>query len=213
MTQRPAESQVVSLPRTRAHVERLLMNFPVDRATREPAARRAGPHITEMFMLNRRAFVQSLGIGTVGSLSLLETPAAAAAALLQNAPRRAAIPADAIRIGSNENPYGPSPMSVQAVNSTALGANRYPGPAVDRLVTTVAEKFDIPSDHVMLSCGSGDILRAVATTFTSETKAIVGGRRAMPRRGQCRGLLRDHRQRRAADVVRASQEASRQGSL
>ena len=41
-------------------------------------------------MLNRRAFVQSLGIGTVGTLSLLETPAAAAAARAakRGAPRR-----------------------------------------------------------------------------------------------------------------------------
>ena len=70
-------------------------------------------------MLNRRAFVQSLGIGTVGTLSLLETPAEATAGALQNAARRAAIPADAIRIGSNENPYGPTASALDAARTAA----------------------------------------------------------------------------------------------
>jgi histidinol-phosphate aminotransferase len=80
-----------------------------------------------------------------------------------------------IRIGSNENPYGPAASAVQAVNTTATGANRYPGPAVEKLITTIAEKFDVPNDYVLLSGGSGDILRAAATTFTTRTKFMVGG--------------------------------------
>ena len=66
-----------------------------------------------------------------------------------------------IRIGSNENPYGPGPAALQAVAATATGANRYPGPAVQALINVIAEKFGVPADHVLLSGGSGDILRAV----------------------------------------------------
>jgi histidinol-phosphate aminotransferase len=80
-----------------------------------------------------------------------------------------------IRIGSNENPYGPGPAALSAVSTTATGANRYPGPAVQALVDVVAEKHGVPADHVLLSGGSGDILRAVVRASTSATKSIVAG--------------------------------------
>ena len=88
-------------------------------------------------MLNRRAFVQSLGIGTVGTLSLLETPAAAAAARLQNATRRAAMPADAIRIGSNENPNGPTASAIAAAKTAALEGHRYAGAVSSKLIESI----------------------------------------------------------------------------
>jgi histidinol-phosphate aminotransferase len=125
--------------------------------------------------MNRRSFVQSLGAGAVGLAALDKT-------LDAQAPVAAPVPrvargdvAGLIRIGSNENPYGPAPSALQAVNMAASGANRYPGPAVEKLVDTIARKFDVPNDYVMLSGGSGDILRAVATAFTSKTKFMVGG--------------------------------------
>jgi histidinol-phosphate aminotransferase len=125
--------------------------------------------------MNRRLFVQSLGASAVGLAALearlgAQAPAAQAAA---RAPRGDV--AGLIRIGSNENPYGPSPMAIQAVNATATGANRYPGPATDKLASTIAEKFGVPTDYVLLSGGSGDILRSVSTAFTTKSKAIVGG--------------------------------------
>jgi histidinol-phosphate aminotransferase len=80
-----------------------------------------------------------------------------------------------IRIGSNENPYGPGPAALAAVSVTATGANRYPGPAVQTLIDVIAEKHGVPADHVLLSGGSGDILRAVVKATTGPTKAIVAG--------------------------------------
>lgn len=126
--------------------------------------------------MNRRSFVQSLGAGAVG-LAALESKigAQAPAAAAQTTRAARGDMAGLIRIGSNENPYGPAASAVQAVNTTAMGANRYPGPAVETLITTIAKKFDVPADYVMLSGGSGDILRAVATAFTSKTKFMVGG--------------------------------------
>jgi len=125
--------------------------------------------------MNRRSFVQTLGAGAVGLAALESTLGAQAPAAAQATRAARGDMAGLIRIGSNENPYGPSGMAVQAVNSTATGANRYPGPAVEKLITTIAEKFSVPNDYVLLSGGSGDILRATATAFTSKTKFIVGG--------------------------------------
>jgi histidinol-phosphate aminotransferase len=125
--------------------------------------------------MNRRSFVQTLGAGAVG-LAALESKVGAQAPAVPQATRAArGDVAGLIRIGSNENPYGPAPSAIAAVNTTATGANRYPGPAVEKLITTIAEKFNVPNNYVLLSGGSGDILRAVATTFTSKTKFMVGG--------------------------------------
>src|SRR6185436_1591730 len=112
-----------------------------------------GPLILEMLMLNRRAFVQRLGIGTVGSLSLLETSAQAAAVAVQNGARRAAIPADAIRIGSNENPNGPTASAIEAARLAVAEGHRYPGAVTAKLIDAIATAHAVPPEQIMLSGG------------------------------------------------------------
>jgi histidinol-phosphate aminotransferase len=128
-------------------------------------------------MLNRRSFVQSLGASAVGLLALeqgADTVAAAqqaAASVRQGRTDLSAL----IRIGSNENPYGPAPSVLEAVGISAKEGNRYPGPVQQKLIDTIAAKFSVPADHLMLSGGSGDILNAVVKAFTSKTRALVSG--------------------------------------
>ena len=123
--------------------------------------------------MNRRSFVQSLGASAVGLLALeqsADTLAAAApqaaAPAVQGRPDMSAL----IRIGSNENPYGPAASVLEAVGSSAKEGNRYPGPVQQKLIDAIALKFSVPADYVMLSGGSGDILNAVVKAFTSKTK-------------------------------------------
>ena len=126
-------------------------------------------------MLNRRAFVQSLGIGTVGSLSLLETSAPGAALALQNGARRAAIPADAIRIGSNENPNGPAASAIEAARLAVTEGHRYPGAVSARLIEAIATAHGVPANQIMLSGGSGDLLRSAVRACTSKERPLVTG--------------------------------------
>jgi histidinol-phosphate aminotransferase len=123
--------------------------------------------------MNRRSFVQSLGTGAAG-LVVLERSTGSLSAV-QTIPPSSSPAAGLIRIGSNENPYGPAASVLEAVNASAMDGNRYPGPVLQKLVTTIAAKFDLPPDHVMLSGGSGDILNAVVKAFTTKTKALVTG--------------------------------------
>jgi histidinol-phosphate aminotransferase len=136
-------------------------------------------------MLNRRSFVQSLGASAVGLLALEEGAGTLAAAQLSGAaqngqatataPQARAAMSGLIRIGSNENPYGPALSVLEAVTSSAKEGNRYPGPVQQKLIDAIAGQFRIAADHVMLSGGSGDILNAVVRAFTSKTKALVSG--------------------------------------
>jgi histidinol-phosphate aminotransferase len=156
-------------------VEHLLMTRCVVAAIAGRGPARRAPHILEMLMLNRRAFVQRLGIGTVGSLSLLETSAQPAALAVQNGARRIAIPADAIRIGSNENPNGPTASAIDAARMAVADGHRYPGAVTSKLIEAITTSHNVPAEQVMLSGGSGDLLRAAVRAFTSKERALVTG--------------------------------------
>jgi histidinol-phosphate aminotransferase len=129
-------------------------------------------------MLNRRSFVQSLGASAAG-LVVVEQSAHTLAAVVQTgvtpSPQGRSETNGLIRIGSNENPYGPATSVLDAVSASSRDANRYPGPVQQKLIETIATKFSVPADHVMLSGGSGDILNAVVRAFTTKTKALVTG--------------------------------------
>jgi histidinol-phosphate aminotransferase len=117
--------------------------------------------------LSRRGFVQILGAG------------AAAAALrphLVEALRLAETPATSgvvVRLSSNENPYGPSPAAFNAMRQAFDLAWRYPDEAADALVTELARIHGVPSDHVLLGNGSGEILKLCAAAFTGPGKPLV----------------------------------------
>ena len=49
----------------------------------------------------------------------------------------------------------------QAVRTVA---NRYSNDATEQLRTAIAARHRVPADHVVLACGSSEILRAAATT-------------------------------------------------
>ena len=126
-------------------------------------------------MMNRRSFVQTVGVGAVGALTVLRSDLGAQAPAAVPARRAGgAVPA-AIRIGSNENPYGPSPMALDAISKVAGGANRYPGALISELSATIAAKHEVPEEMILLSGGSGDILAAVVKAYTSKTKSMVTG--------------------------------------
>ena len=123
-------------------------------------------------MLNRRAFVQSVGLGALGTVTWLETPLGAGALSQRST---VPLPAGGIRIGANENPYGPSPSAVDAARAAAVEGNRYPGAMSTRLVEAIASRHGVPAERVMLAGGSGDVLRAATTTFTSTARSLVTG--------------------------------------
>jgi histidinol-phosphate aminotransferase len=126
-------------------------------------------------MLNRRSFVQRLGTGAAGSLALLHTGVSARAAGLQTAGGRAALPAGAIRIGSNENPYGPTSAALDAARAAASEGHRYGGGASGVLTTALAEANGVPVARILVSGGSGDVLRAAIQAFSGGTKSLVSG--------------------------------------
>jgi histidinol-phosphate aminotransferase len=61
---------------------------------------------------------------------------------------------EAIKLASNEVPYGPLPGVVEAVAEAVAGVHRYPDMGVVALRQTLAERYGVDADRVATGCGS-----------------------------------------------------------
>jgi histidinol-phosphate aminotransferase len=60
----------------------------------------------------------------------------------------------AIKLASNETPYGPLPHVLDRIVEAATGSNRYPDTNSTDLVYALAEKYGVRPEQVALGCGS-----------------------------------------------------------
>jgi histidinol-phosphate aminotransferase len=90
--------------------------------------------------------------------------------------RTAAASSNVIRIASNENPLGPGQHVVDVIVGKFPEANRYPFNAKEQepaLIATLAKKFGVTDEQVVLGAGSGEILTNAVRAFTSSTKPLA----------------------------------------
>ncbi|TQS40068.1 histidinol-phosphate transaminase [Cryptosporangium phraense] len=62
--------------------------------------------------------------------------------------------AEAVKLASNEVPYGPLPGVVEAVADAVSNTHRYPDPAVVALRNRLGERYDVAPDRIVSGCGS-----------------------------------------------------------
>ncbi|QDY10902.1 histidinol-phosphate transaminase [Micromonospora sp. HM134] len=62
--------------------------------------------------------------------------------------------AEAIKLASNEVPYGPLPGVVEAVTEAVAGSHRYPDMGVVALRAALAERYGVDPDRIATGCGS-----------------------------------------------------------
>jgi histidinol-phosphate aminotransferase len=78
-----------------------------------------------------------------------------------------------IRLNSNENAYGPSVSAIDAIKSAIGSANRYPRMEYDVLTERIANSNNVKPEHVILGCGSTEILRVAAFAFLGDGKQLI----------------------------------------
>jgi len=78
-----------------------------------------------------------------------------------------------IKLASNENPRGPSPKVVEAIQEGIREIRLYPDGSGYRLKTRLAETLDVGSDQITLGNGSNDVLELIARTFLSRGFSAV----------------------------------------
>jgi histidinol-phosphate aminotransferase len=69
---------------------------------------------------------------------------------------------DAIKLASNENPLGPSPMSVKAIQRALEKMHRYPNGGSYDLIGRLARRLKIDRDNIVLGNGSDDLIAMLA---------------------------------------------------
>jgi len=77
------------------------------------------------------------------------------------------------KLANNENPYGPSETVLKAMNDVWKYANRYGYPD-GGIRQAIAEHHGVKPEHVLISAGSGEILKVVDTTYLPAHKYFVG---------------------------------------
>jgi len=76
-----------------------------------------------------------------------------------------------ILLNSNENPYGPSPAAMSAIQDCMGQIFRYPDDPEISLAETIAASHGVTTSEVLLANGSSDVLRLAA--FLASGKKIV----------------------------------------
>jgi len=79
-----------------------------------------------------------------------------------------------IKLNTNENPYGPAPGVETAIkNMDTDDLRRYPDPAADILISSLADYYQLEKDQVFVGVGSDDVLAMCFLTFFNSDKPIL----------------------------------------
>ncbi|TXF12493.1 histidinol-phosphate transaminase [Pelomicrobium methylotrophicum] len=78
-----------------------------------------------------------------------------------------------VKLASNENPLGPSPKALAAIQKALPELARYPDGNGFELKAAICRKFNVTMDQVVLGNGSNDVLEMVARAFLAPGIAAV----------------------------------------
>ena len=70
-----------------------------------------------------------------------------------------------IKMASNENPFGPSPLAIEAIKAASSEVNYYPDNNVTELTARLAELHELEREQVLVTAGSTGFLEILARTL------------------------------------------------
>jgi histidinol-phosphate aminotransferase len=77
-----------------------------------------------------------------------------------------------IKLASNENPLGPSPLAVAAIQNDAARLNLYPNGGLD-LRRVLAERYDLKVENVIAGSGSEGIMSNIIRAFLCDEDEVL----------------------------------------
>ncbi len=80
---------------------------------------------------------------------------------------------DIIKLASNENPLGPSPLAKEAIKRAAAEVNLYPDGNAYYFKNELAEHLGVSADHLIFGNGSNDVLQIVGETYISPGDEVI----------------------------------------
>jgi histidinol-phosphate aminotransferase len=79
---------------------------------------------------------------------------------------------DVVKLASNENPLGPSPLAVEAIRQELEGLNLYPNGGLS-LRKVLAGMFDLKVENVIAGSGSEGIISNIIRTFLCDEDEVL----------------------------------------
>ncbi|MBB4912962.1 histidinol-phosphate transaminase [Streptosporangium saharense] len=88
---------------------------------------------------------------------------------------KAVVSADgrSFKLSSNESPYGPLPSVVEAISKAASQAHLYPDPGATALTNALAERYDVPAEHVATGAGSVTLVQQLFETVGEPGAEVI----------------------------------------
>ena len=122
-----------------------------------------------MLESNRRHWLKQIGLSVAGiGLSHIDAISAPKDLLVKHSANN--LP---IRLSSNENPYGPSPLARAAMIENINISNRYNWELSTELIKAVAKKNNISTSNILLGAGSTEILDLVTRLSSSKKGSFL----------------------------------------
>jgi len=87
-------------------------------------------------------------------------------------------PAQIVKVASNENPLGPSPLAKSAMREALEEAHIYPDGGGYRLRTGIAESLGLGRENVVLGNGSNEIIELLCHTFLNPQAELIAAEHA-----------------------------------
>ena len=77
------------------------------------------------------------------------------------------------KLSSNENPWGPSPKAVAAMQAVIGEGHRYPDPSATLLREALGAKYGVDPANIICGTGSDEILHMIASAFAGPGDEII----------------------------------------
>ena len=87
---------------------------------------------------------------------------------------------DVVKLASNENPYGPSPIAIGAVSGGSLALHRYPDPRGHDLREALAAHHGVAAAELCLGNGSNELIDLICRALASRGEHAVFGHPSFP---------------------------------
>ncbi|STQ86945.1 histidinol-phosphate transaminase [Helicobacter muridarum] len=82
-------------------------------------------------------------------------------------------PENIIKLGSNENPFGVAPSAKKAIIEYANLASVYPDDSYSDIKKSLANKYDVKSDNIIIGSGSDQIIEFCVHSICDSAKTIL----------------------------------------
>lgn len=82
-------------------------------------------------------------------------------------------PASIVKLASNENPLGPSPKALSAIENTLVDLCRYPDGNGFELKQALCARYDLRPQQITLGNGSNDVLEVITRCFAAPGDEVV----------------------------------------